>query len=66
MSMAGLSRYAAFVICVALLAMSAVSTPAWPWAWVPVALFGALSLLGVRDLLQRRHLAPAHRYPVIG
>jgi glutamate synthase domain-containing protein 2 len=65
MSLAGPGRYAAFVLCIAFLAVSAVSAQTWPWAWGPAALFGALSLLGVRDLLQRRH-SIQRNYPVIG
>jgi glutamate synthase domain-containing protein 2 len=65
MSLTRPSRYATFVLCVALLAVSALSAQVWPWAWVPTVFFGALSLLGVRDLLQRRH-SIQRNYPVIG
>jgi len=59
------SRYTAFAICVLLFAAFAAAVPAWRGAWAPAALFGALSLLGVHDLLQRRH-SILRNYPVIG
>ena len=58
------SRYTAFALCLALLAASVAALPAWPGAWVPIAVFGALVLLGVRDLVQRRH-SLQRNYPVI-
>jgi glutamate synthase domain-containing protein 2 len=64
MSLARPSRYAAFVLCLVLFGVSAVSAPVWPWTWGPTVVFGALSLLGVRDLLQRRH-SLQRNYPVI-
>jgi glutamate synthase domain-containing protein 2 len=63
--MSGPTRYAAFALCLALLAGAALAAPATPWAWVPVAVFGALSLLGVSDLVQTRH-SIRRNYPVIG
>jgi glutamate synthase domain-containing protein 2 len=60
-----LSRYTAFGLCLALFAISAARLPASPWAWIPAAAFGLLTLLGVRDLLQRRH-SIQRNYPVIG
>ena len=59
------SRYAPFCLCLALFAASAVAAPAWPWAWVTTGVFGALSLLGLLDLLQRRH-SIRRNYPIIG
>lgn len=59
------SRYAPFCLCLALFAASAVAAPAWPWAWVTSGVFGALSLLGLLDLLQRRH-SIRRNYPIIG
>jgi len=59
------SRYTAFALCLALFAASAAAIPAWPWTWAPTVLFGALSLLGVHDVLQRRH-SIQRNYPVIG
>jgi hypothetical protein len=59
-----LARYAAFVLCLALFGASAAGALSWPWAWPPRVLFGALTLLGVRDLLQRRH-SLQRNFPVI-
>ena len=59
------SRYAPFCLCLALFAASAVAAPAWPWAWATTGVFGALSLLGLLDLLQRRH-SIRRNYPIIG
>jgi glutamate synthase domain-containing protein 2 len=61
----GYSRYAPFALCLALFAASAASIPAAAWAWGPAAFFGALSLVGVRDLVQRAH-SIQRNYPVIG
>jgi glutamate synthase domain-containing protein 2 len=59
------ARYTAFGLCLALFALSAARLAASPWAWIPAAAFGLLALLGVRDLLQRRH-SIQRNYPVIG
>jgi glutamate synthase domain-containing protein 2 len=59
------SRYAAFALCLALFAASLAALAAGPAAWVPVAVFGVLSLIGVADLVQRRH-SILRNYPVIG
>ena len=59
------SRYTAFGVCLILLALWAVLVGRHPFAWTGVVLFGALSLVGVHDLLQRRH-AILRNYPVIG
>ncbi|HXQ15181.1 MAG TPA: FMN-binding glutamate synthase family protein [Caulobacteraceae bacterium] len=64
------SRYTAFALCLALLGMSALFVgayaPAWhPLAWTAVGVFGALCLVGVHDVLQRRH-SILRNYPVIG
>jgi glutamate synthase domain-containing protein 2 len=58
-------RYAPFVFCLGLLVMALALIPTWPWAWGWAGLFGALSLLGVYDLLQRRH-SILRNYPVVG
>jgi hypothetical protein len=65
MRIAGPGRYAPFALCLGLLATSAALVPVWPWAWAWTASFGALSALGVCDLLQRR-LSILRNYPVIG
>jgi glutamate synthase domain-containing protein 2 len=59
------SRYTAFALCLVLLAASALAVPAYPAAWVAVAVFGALCLVGLHDVLQRRH-SILRNYPVIG
>jgi len=64
------SRYAAFAACVVLLVLSAVFVWRDPHAWHPLAsaavgVFAALCLVGVHDVLQRRH-AILRNYPVIG
>ena len=60
-------RYTALVFCVVLLAVSVVLAAdlAWSWAWSGVAVFGLLTLLGVRDLAQTHH-SIQRNYPVIG
>ena len=65
MRFAGPGRYTPFVLCLGLLAASSALIRAWPWAWLGVGLFGALALLGVCDLLQRRH-SIRRNYPVVG
>ena len=61
-----LTRYTVFYLVVALTVLSAAlalaSGPGW---WVPSALFGALTLVGINDLTQTRH-AIRRNYPVIG
>jgi len=59
------SRYTAFAVCLILLVFWALLVGRHPLAWSGVVLFGALSLIGVHDVLQRRH-AILRNYPVIG
>jgi glutamate synthase domain-containing protein 2 len=59
------SRYTAFAACIALLAASAVLVAYDPAAWAAVGVFAALCLVGVHDVLQRRH-SILRNYPVIG
>ncbi len=59
------SRYSAFSLCLALFVGSVAASRVWPWLWLPAAVFGALSVLGLHDLLQRRH-SIQRNYPVIG
>jgi glutamate synthase domain-containing protein 2 len=54
-----------FVTCVVLLVAASVVAPAHPRWWFAVVPLAALSLLGVRDLLQRRH-SIQRLYPIIG
>ncbi|HZZ89979.1 MAG TPA: FMN-binding glutamate synthase family protein [Caulobacteraceae bacterium] len=60
------SRHAAFALCIGLLAVSfAVVVSGERAGWAGVAVFGGLSLIGVHDLLQRRH-SILRNYPVLG
>ncbi|MBS0568376.1 MAG: FMN-binding glutamate synthase family protein [Proteobacteria bacterium] len=59
------SRYLPFALCLALFALSvAMLWDGWLWRWTAV-ICGALSLLGVRDLLQTRHTLQRN-FPVTG
>ena len=62
-----LSRYTSFVICLLLAAagLGLVSLGAGASGWVLLVVGGGLSLVGVRDLVQRRH-SIQRNYPVIG
>ncbi|THD63847.1 FMN-binding glutamate synthase family protein [Phenylobacterium sp.] len=58
-------RYLTFVLCVATLAAGMAFWTRGPWAWRLAGVGGALSLLGIRDLIQRGH-SIQRNYPVIG
>ncbi len=58
------SRYWPFAACLLLAAASAIALAWWPGAAWPLAVFGALSLLGIADRLQPRQ-ALRRNYPVI-
>jgi glutamate synthase domain-containing protein 2 len=60
-----LTRYTAFVLCILLAVASAVLARWWEYAWPLTLLFGGLSLVGVIDLIQRRH-SIQRNYPVVG
>jgi glutamate synthase domain-containing protein 2 len=60
-----LTRYTAFVLCILLAAASLVFTRWWDEAWPLAILFGGLSLVGVIDLIQRKH-SIQRNYPVVG
>jgi len=62
-----LSRYTAFVLCVVVAFGAAflAETLKLDWPWIVAAFATLLSLLGVRDLIQRRH-SIQRNYPVIG
>ncbi|WP_440995302.1 FMN-binding glutamate synthase family protein [Arhodomonas sp. SL1] len=59
------ARYAAYILSLAGLA---VSLPAWLlgvwWLWPAALVFAALSALGTRDILQRRHTV-SRNYPIL-
>jgi len=59
------SRYTAFATCVVLFAAFGVAATLWREAVTPAVVFGALTLLGAHDVLQRRH-SILRNYPVIG
>ncbi len=59
------TRYAAFAFCVLGLLATAVSWLAFGQGLLAVLVFFALVVLGIRDLLQKRH-AILRNYPVIG
>jgi glutamate synthase domain-containing protein 2 len=65
MSLSLLSRYAFLVVCLLVTALAIVLLPHWEGAWAMLLIAGALSLIGVRDLLQRRH-AIQRNYPILG
>jgi glutamate synthase domain-containing protein 2 len=54
-----------FVACVVLLVVAGATAPYPPTAWFAVVPLAALTGLGVRDLLQRRHTIQ-RLYPIIG
>lgn len=60
-----LGRYTAFVLCGASAALGLVFWSHGPWAWWLAGLGGALSVLGVIDLIQSSH-SIQRNYPVIG
>ncbi|MEM9779863.1 MAG: FMN-binding glutamate synthase family protein, partial [Pseudomonadota bacterium] len=58
-------RYATFAL-VALLTLVSLILLSWTaWMWVPVVIFGALTALGVHDVLQSNH-SILRNYPVLG
>jgi glutamate synthase domain-containing protein 2 len=58
-------RYSTFFACIAFALLALFSVVAFGEGWLFLLLFGALSVLGVRDLMQSRH-AVLRNYPVIG
>lgn len=65
MSLSLLSRYAFFVGCVLFTLVTLPFVNAHEWLWLFTLVFGALSALGVFDLLQTRH-AVRRNYPILG
>jgi glutamate synthase domain-containing protein 2 len=60
-----LGRYVPFVlVCLATL-LGATYLPRHPWLWIVVAGGGALTLLGIYDLIQRSH-SVRRNYPITG
>ncbi|MCP1337899.1 FMN-binding glutamate synthase family protein [Futiania mangrovi] len=60
-----MERYVVFAGVCVLAVLSLVGLALSAWFAVPLVFFGALSVLGVRDLLQTRH-AILRNYPVLG
>lgn len=60
-----LSRYAAFILCMAALAITLLVQPKGFWGGVLLAVTALLTLLGFWDLFQTRH-SVLRNYPVIG
>jgi glutamate synthase domain-containing protein 2 len=59
------SRFTVFALCLLLTAAGAALVPAWAGGWALLGVGGALSLIGLRDLLQPYH-SILRNYPVIG
>src|SRR6202012_736 len=59
------SRYTTFIVCILLLAVAIRFAGDLPLIWAAVWVLAALCLLGVYDILQRRH-SILRNFPVIG
>lgn len=57
-------RYTVYVGCAALTVVSLCALWLSAWAWAPLLVFGALTALGTRDLLQRKHTV-SRNYPIM-
>ena len=60
-----LGRYIPLLLCAAATVGAAIFAPRAGWLWIVAALAGALTLLGLYDMAQRRH-AVKRNYPIIG
>ncbi|MEM8630075.1 MAG: FMN-binding glutamate synthase family protein, partial [Pseudomonadota bacterium] len=58
-------RYGVFAGIVLLAAISLWLLTLTPWAWIGVAIFGCLSLVGVYDVMQSHH-SILRNYPIVG
>ena len=58
-------RYVPLILCLAAAAAALLYAPGRPWLWPVAAVAGALVLLGLYDLAQRRH-AVRRNYPILG
>ena len=58
-------RYTTFAIAIALTALSLALVLISPWFWLAVVFFGFFTLIGVRDVHQKRH-AILRNYPILG
>lgn len=59
------NRYAALAGCIAVALGSLVLLPFWGWLWPLALAAGALSLVGLYDLIQTQH-AVLRNYPILG
>jgi glutamate synthase domain-containing protein 2 len=59
------SRYTAFILCIFLTFLGLVFASVWEKAWIVALVFGLLTVVGIVDLIQRRH-SIQRNYPVIG
>jgi glutamate synthase domain-containing protein 2 len=59
------ARYLPLVLVVVATILAAAQTPKTEWTWAALGLAGALTILGLYDLVQRRH-AVRRNYPIIG
>jgi glutamate synthase domain-containing protein 2 len=60
-----LGRYIPLILCIAATVYAAVQMPRSTWTWIVLGVGGALTLLGLFDLIQRSH-AVRRNYPIIG
>ncbi len=60
-----MERYATFALCVLLALVSLIAAIWSAWMLIPFAIFAALSLLGVYDVVQPRH-SILRNYPILG
>ncbi|WP_437880473.1 FMN-binding glutamate synthase family protein [Pseudomonas sp. LRF_L74] len=65
MSLSLLNRYAFFAFCVLSTLVSLPFLGAHEWVWLFTLIGAFLSLVGIRDLLQKRH-AVRRNYPILG
>ncbi|MEO8529986.1 MAG: FMN-binding glutamate synthase family protein [Deltaproteobacteria bacterium] len=58
-------RYSTLALCAGLTVLFVILEMRFGYLWIPLILFAALTLLGVRDLIQTHH-AILRNYPVLG
>lgn len=64
--LAQFKRYSVLALCASgLVLMLALLAAGWRWPLVPALALGMLMILGIRDLIQKRH-AVLRNYPIIG